>query len=132
MNPSLVACLQPLAYCSHRKSFLIGITLVDVHLNWLNWFHFLILVVGPLIIIISCMFFFFFVTNLSQIPRCYGDVFVIIFFPRTARLWYYLTVKCFPWTCDLNGLKFWTPFVFGFSLNSFPYMLFILFSFFFL
>ena len=27
----------------YRYSFSIGITFVDVHLSWLNWFHFLIL-----------------------------------------------------------------------------------------
>ena len=32
-------------------------TLVDVHLNWLNWFPFLILVAGPLVILIGCMIF---------------------------------------------------------------------------
>ena len=37
--------------------FYIGITLVDVHLNWLNWFHFLILEGGPLVILIDCMNF---------------------------------------------------------------------------
>ena len=34
------------------------------------------------------------------IPRCYKDIYVLSFFPRTARLW-----KCFPLTYDLNGLK---------------------------
>ena len=37
--------------------FFIGITLVDVHLNWLNWFHFLFLEGGVLIILIDCMTF---------------------------------------------------------------------------
>ena len=37
--------------------FSIGITLVDVHLNWLNWFHFLILEGGLRIILIDCMTF---------------------------------------------------------------------------
>ena len=32
-------------------------TLVDVHLNWLNWFHFLILMGGLLVILIDCMIF---------------------------------------------------------------------------
>ena len=32
-----------------------GITLVDVHLNHLNWLHFLILEVGLLVILIDCM-----------------------------------------------------------------------------
>ena len=32
-------------------------TLVDVHLNWLNWFLMLILVVGLLVILIGCTIF---------------------------------------------------------------------------
>ena len=35
----------------------IGITLVDVLQNWLNWFHFLFLKVGLLVILIDCMIF---------------------------------------------------------------------------
>ena len=35
----------------------ISITLVDVHLNWINWFHFLIFVGGLLVILIDCMLF---------------------------------------------------------------------------
>ena len=31
--------------------------MVDVHLNRLNWFHFLILVGGPLVILIGCIVF---------------------------------------------------------------------------
>ena len=38
-----------------RVSLSIGITLVDVHLLWLNWFHFLILVGDPLVILIEYM-----------------------------------------------------------------------------
>ena len=34
-----------------------GITLVDVHLNWFNWFHFLILEGGLLVIVIDCTTF---------------------------------------------------------------------------
>ena len=34
-----------------------GITLVDVLQNWLNWFHFLFLEVGQLVIVIDCMIF---------------------------------------------------------------------------
>ena len=36
--------------------FSIGITLVDVHLNWFNWLHFLNLERGLLVILIDCMF----------------------------------------------------------------------------
>ena len=32
------------------------------------------------------------------IPRCYKDVYVNSFFPRTARLWYSLPIECFPLT----------------------------------
>ena len=37
--------------------FSVGITLVDVYQTWLNWFHFLILVGGLLVILINCMIF---------------------------------------------------------------------------
>ena len=39
------------------------------------------------------------------IPRCYKDVSVNSFFPRTARLWNSLPIECFPLTYDLNGFK---------------------------
>ena len=39
------------------------------------------------------------------IPRCYKDVYVNSFFPRTARLWNSLPIKCFPLTYDLRGFK---------------------------
>ena len=39
------------------------------------------------------------------IPRCYKDVYVNSFFPRTARLWNSLPVECFPLTYNLNGFK---------------------------
>ena len=39
------------------------------------------------------------------ISRCYKDVCVNSFFPRTARLWNSLPMECFPLTYDLNGFK---------------------------
>ena len=36
------------------------------------------------------------------IPRCYKDVYVNSFFPRTARLWNSLLMKCFHLTYDLS------------------------------
>ena len=39
------------------------------------------------------------------ISRCYKDVYVNSFFPRTARLWNSLPIECFPLTYDLNGFK---------------------------
>ena len=40
-----------------------------------------------------------------SIPRCYKDVYVNSFFPRTARLWNSLPIECFPLTYDLSGFK---------------------------
>ena len=40
-----------------------------------------------------------------SIPRCYKNVFVNSFFPRTARLWNSLPIECFPLTYDLSGFK---------------------------
>ena len=39
------------------------------------------------------------------IPRCYKDVYVNSFFPRTARLWNALSIEYFPLTYNLNGFK---------------------------
>ena len=39
------------------------------------------------------------------IPRCYKDVYVNSFFPRTVRLWNFLAIECFPLTYDLSGFK---------------------------
>ena len=72
--------LGSLSTCSQLKMFSIGITLVNVHLNWLNRFSFLFLVTGP--------------THYSNrlndfsitIPICYKNVYVSSFFPGTGRL----------------------------------------------
>ena len=39
------------------------------------------------------------------IPRCYKDVCVNSFFPRTAELRNSLPIECFPLTYDLSGFK---------------------------
>ena len=39
------------------------------------------------------------------IPRCYKDVYVKSFFPRTAKLWNSLPKECFPLTYNLSGFK---------------------------
>ena len=39
------------------------------------------------------------------IPRCYKDVYVKNFFPRTARLWNSVPIECFSLTYDLSGFK---------------------------
>ena len=43
----------------------------------------------------------FFVT----IPRCYKDVYANSFIPRTARLWNFLPIECFPLIYDISGFK---------------------------
>ena len=40
------------------------------------------------------------------IPRCYKDVYVNIFFSRTAGLWNSLPIECFSLTYNLSGFKF--------------------------
>ena len=39
------------------------------------------------------------------IPRCYKDVYVNSFFPRTAGLWNSLPIERFPLTYNVNGCK---------------------------
>ena len=39
------------------------------------------------------------------IPRCYKDVYVNSFFPRSARPWNSLPIECIPLTYDLSGFK---------------------------
>ena len=70
-GPSLTASLEPLAHNQNLAGlvFSISITLVDVHLNWLNWFHILVLNAGQLIILIGCMIS-------VAILRCYKDAYV--------------------------------------------------------
>ena len=68
--------------------------MADILQNWLNWFHFIFLVGGLLIILIDCTVTFL---------RCYKDVFVNSFFPYTARLWNSQPIECFPLIFNLNG-----------------------------
>ena len=90
MNPWLIVKTYP-AYV-----FCIGITLVDVYLNWINWFLFLILEGGLLVILIDCILF---LSAFLDVAR----IFVNSFFPCAARLWNSMPIECFPLTYDLNG-----------------------------
>ena len=49
-----------------RLVFSIGITLEGVHLNWQNWFHFLILKGGLIVILIDCMIFLSSFLNITR------------------------------------------------------------------
>ena len=95
----LAASLELLAYCWNVASLFIAITLVDVYLNSLNWFNFLILEGDVLIILVDCMVFlspFLYVLKIS-IVNC--------FLHRTAIIWNSLHIECFLLSCDLNGFK---------------------------
>ena len=71
VGPSLATSLEFLA---HRRnipslSLFYSYYFVDVHLNWLNWLHFLFLEGGLLVILIDCMIFrspFLDVTSMSM------------------------------------------------------------------
>ena len=73
VGPSLAASLEPFAHrqtVTSLRHFSKGITLVDVLQNWLNWFHFLFLKGGLLVILIDCMIFlspFLDVTRMSML-----------------------------------------------------------------
>ena len=51
VGPSHTASLEPLAHCRNVASLSLFYRyyLVDVHMNWLNWFHLLILEGGHLL-----------------------------------------------------------------------------------
>ena len=69
--PSLVTSLQPLAHRRNGASIILFYRRYfgSVHLNWLNWLHFLFLEEGLLVILIDCMIFlsvFLDVTRISM------------------------------------------------------------------
>ena len=76
--------------------FSVGITLVYVLQKWLNWFHFLFLKGGLLVIPIDCMIF------LSPFRDATRTSMSTVFFPCTTRLWDSLPIECFPLTCDFS------------------------------
>ena len=103
VGPSLAASLEPLA---HRRnvaslSLFYRYYFGRCSLELAQLVPFLFLEGGLLVILHG-----FSVT----IPRCYKDVYVSRFFPRTARLWNSLPIESFHLTHNLNGFK---------SLNGF-------------
>ena len=115
----VAASLEPSAHRRNVASlsfFSIVITLEVVYQNWLDLFHFLILVGGLLVFLIGCMIF----CHHSQVLK---DLYINSFFPCTARPWNFLPAACFPLTYYLNGFKslLWADFPIGFSsLSSSP------------
>ena len=77
--------------------------MVDVHLNWLNWFCFLILEGGQLIILIDCMIFPLLFLDVTRSSTFF--LYFYSFFPCTVRLWNSLPLECFPLTYNINGIN---------------------------
>ena len=100
-SPSLAAPLELLAHCQNvaSLSFSIVISLIDVHLNRINWFYLLILAAPPLVVLIGCMIF---LTPFLDVIRMSMST---VSFSRTPRFWYSLHAECFPLTYDLNSFK---------------------------
>ena len=96
----LLLLIKTLAYCRNvvRLSlFYIDITLVYVHLNWLCWFCFLILVGGPVVILIESIVFLSFLDVIRMfIPAAYFS------HSQTSKLF---ACKRFLFIYDLNGFK---------------------------
>ena len=92
LNPRLIVELQS------GQVYFIVITQLDVHLNQLNLFHFLILVAGSLAILTGCMIFF-------SIPRWYQDVYVNRFSLHAVTRQNSVSAECSPLMYDLHGVK---------------------------
>ena len=73
------------------------VIMLGVHLNWLNWFHFLFLEWGLLVILIDCISFLSPLLDVTRMPMSRVSF--------TARLWNSLPIECFPSTYDLSGFK---------------------------
>ena len=100
-SPSLAAPLELLAHCQNvaSLSFSIVISLIDVHLNRINWIYLLILAAPPLVVLIGCMIF------LSPFLDVMRMSMSTVSFSRTPRFWHSLHAECFPLTYDLNSFK---------------------------
>ena len=96
VGTSLAVCLEPLSHLQHVARLSMGITLLDIHLNWLNCFHSLILVVSLLVILIDCRIF---LSPYLDVRRM--SILIASFFAHLNSL----PIKCFPLTFNLNGLK---------------------------
>ena len=102
--------------CSQIKYFLyIGITLVDLHLNWLNWFLFLILEGGLLVILIDCMIFLTIPTIIHNIY----ETTLVFMWNKNMEKFQFLFFSTFllvstkllfwedDWALGYNSRKFW-------------------------
>ena len=93
VGPSLAASLEPLAHCQNVASwfFSIGITLIDVHLSWLNWFHFLILEWVLLVILTSVLIKCILSCGCAWITLSIGIPFTLLFCLANFVNWHSLS-----------------------------------------
>ena len=91
VGPSLAASLEPLA---HRRN------VASLSLFYRYYFDRCSSELAELVLLLFSRG-----RSSVTIPRCYKDVYVNSFFPRTAKLWNSLPIECFPLTYDLSGFK---------------------------
>ena len=72
--------------------------MVDVLQDWVNWFHFLLVDGGLLVILIDCIIFLLPLLDVTRMS-------ISTVYPRTAGLWNSLPIECFPLNYNLNGFK---------------------------
>ena len=79
---------------------------MDVHLNWLNWFHFLILNGGLLVILVDCMIFLSLFVDVTRMSMSIVSFFAYMFCGILIGIHRIsLYIEYFFLTYDLNGFK---------------------------
>ena len=74
VGPLLAASLEPVAHRQNVVSLGLFYPLADVLQNWLNWFYFIFLEGGLLVILIACMMFLspsLYATRMSMSSACF-------------------------------------------------------------
>ena len=111
----LLSFLEHLAHCQNIASlYLLVITLLDVHLNWLNWFHFSILERDLFVILIDCTNFlspFLDVMSISMSPDSFLHSQTLEFSANRMFFWAMIYMALSP---ELKA-----PFICRFFLNRF-------------
>ena len=97
---SIAASLEHLVHHQNVASLSLFYRYYFVHLNWLNWFHFLIHKGGLFVFSDRLQDFS------ATIHRFYKGVYINSFYPCIDRPWNSLPIECFPLTYDLNCLKY--------------------------
>ena len=101
VGPSLAASFESLAHDQNVPTLILfyWYSFDNVFLNWFNWFYFLILVGGLLIISIDCMTFLppFLDTTRMSLSICQQFL--------SLHSWNSLPIECYSLSYDLNGFN---------------------------